>query len=384
MDPYGYDDPSDDDENDDMAVEEEEDDDDDNNDDEHHEHHQQATLTNASSYLASPVSQYAEKEPRYNNDNDLEDGDDDDDEDDDENDDDDEDLVHHHEQQETIEQVQRPAQPQPRGKPEAMTANIMRAKAAAERLEEDDYDSSENDNDNDEDDDDDDDDDDGAAQAAVVVATEEDAAEEEEAPASARPAPVDHPAAKPAAPRKRTATKMKSASLQRSRPTSPATDYNDGTENLLTETISEREYQNLDSLMEQFCRVPLLAEFSRPVNLLHPEVRLVGVHGHCRLRWGKTVQFGRLDTFATFFSPLPLSKKKHSNLLTVGTNLCQDCESSSGFGTCLSRNSSSTVSKHERFEIGYVAGIWQLCQVSFPPQQSRKGSIVCVHRLAFA
>ena len=314
MDPYGYDDPSDDDENDDMAVEEEEDDDDDNNDDEHHEHHQQATLTNASSYLASPVSQYAEKEPRYNNDNDLEDGDDDDDEDDDENDDDDEDLVHHHEQQETIEQVQRPAQPQPRGKPEAMTANIMRAKAAAEGLEEDDYDSSENDNDNDEDDDDDDDDDDGAAQAAVVVATEEDAAEEEEeAPASARPAPVDHPAAKPAAPRKRTASKMKSAFLQRSRPTSPATDYNDGTENLLesqaTETISEREYQNLDSLMEQFCRVPLLAEFSRPVNLLHPEVRLVGVHGHCRLRWGKTLQFGRLDTFATFFSPLPLSKK---------------------------------------------------------------------------
>lgn len=32
------------------------------------------------------------------------------------------------------------------------------------------------------------------------------------------------------------------------------------------------EYENLEALMVQFCRVPLLAEFSRPVALLHPEV----------------------------------------------------------------------------------------------------------------
>jgi hypothetical protein len=32
------------------------------------------------------------------------------------------------------------------------------------------------------------------------------------------------------------------------------------------------EYENLEALMVQFCRVPLLAEFSRPVTLLHPEV----------------------------------------------------------------------------------------------------------------
>lgn len=37
--------------------------------------------------------------------------------------------------------------------------------------------------------------------------------------------------------------------------------------------ITAAEYENLQELMEHFCRVPLLAEFSRPVSLLHPEVR---------------------------------------------------------------------------------------------------------------
>lgn len=37
--------------------------------------------------------------------------------------------------------------------------------------------------------------------------------------------------------------------------------------------MSDAEYANLKALMIQFCRVPLLAEFSRPVTLLHPEVR---------------------------------------------------------------------------------------------------------------
>lgn len=36
--------------------------------------------------------------------------------------------------------------------------------------------------------------------------------------------------------------------------------------------ITDVEYVNLQNLMVQFCRVPLLAEFSRPVSLLHPEV----------------------------------------------------------------------------------------------------------------
>lgn len=39
--------------------------------------------------------------------------------------------------------------------------------------------------------------------------------------------------------------------------------------------ISPDEYKNLDALMTQFCKVPLLAEFSRPVSLLHPELSSV-------------------------------------------------------------------------------------------------------------
>ena len=38
--------------------------------------------------------------------------------------------------------------------------------------------------------------------------------------------------------------------------------------------ITEVEYENIEALLEQFCKVPLLSEFSRPVSLLHPEVRL--------------------------------------------------------------------------------------------------------------
>lgn len=36
--------------------------------------------------------------------------------------------------------------------------------------------------------------------------------------------------------------------------------------------ITDVEYRNIEDMMQQFCRVPLLAEFSRPVALLHPEV----------------------------------------------------------------------------------------------------------------
>jgi hypothetical protein len=38
--------------------------------------------------------------------------------------------------------------------------------------------------------------------------------------------------------------------------------------------ISDAEYKNLQEMMIQFCRVPLLSEFSRPVAMLHPEVSL--------------------------------------------------------------------------------------------------------------
>ena len=38
-------------------------------------------------------------------------------------------------------------------------------------------------------------------------------------------------------------------------------------------TMTDAEYNNLQDMMIQFCRVPLLSEFSRPVAMLHPEVR---------------------------------------------------------------------------------------------------------------
>ena len=37
--------------------------------------------------------------------------------------------------------------------------------------------------------------------------------------------------------------------------------------------ITDAQYENVEALMNEFCRVPFLAEFSRPVSLLHPEVR---------------------------------------------------------------------------------------------------------------
>ena len=69
----------------------------------------------------------------------------------------------------------------------------------------------------------------------------------------------------PAAPkkRKRSPAPKKSTKSQKNVPT-----MNDP-----VQPITAAEYENLKSLMIQFCRVPLLAEFSRPVSLLHPEVR---------------------------------------------------------------------------------------------------------------
>ncbi len=36
--------------------------------------------------------------------------------------------------------------------------------------------------------------------------------------------------------------------------------------------ITDAEYENVQALMTEFCKVPFLAEFSRPVSLLHPEM----------------------------------------------------------------------------------------------------------------
>lgn len=68
----------------------------------------------------------------------------------------------------------------------------------------------------------------------------------------------------------------KKKSTTKSKPTSLFPSPSDRHEFLVGErvpTITPEQYQNLQELMTQFCRVPLLAEFSRPVSLLHPEVR---------------------------------------------------------------------------------------------------------------
>lgn len=39
--------------------------------------------------------------------------------------------------------------------------------------------------------------------------------------------------------------------------------------------ITSEEFDNIEALMVQFCRVPFLAEFSRPVSLLHPELMTI-------------------------------------------------------------------------------------------------------------
>ena len=41
--------------------------------------------------------------------------------------------------------------------------------------------------------------------------------------------------------------------------------------------ITEVQYENVEALMNEFCKVPFLAEFSRPVSLLHPEVSFVTI-----------------------------------------------------------------------------------------------------------
>lgn len=85
------------------------------------------------------------------------------------------------------------------------------------------------------------------------------------------PEPTESTAVEPTKPKAKRTTSPK-----RSRKKAPPATPDDRSENLLSEDvppITEAEYENLEALMIQFCRVPLLAEFSRPVALLHPEVR---------------------------------------------------------------------------------------------------------------
>jgi hypothetical protein len=70
--------------------------------------------------------------------------------------------------------------------------------------------------------------------------------------------------------------------------------------------ITDVEYECLEGLMEKFCRVPLLAEFSRPVAILHPEVGNV---------FAPACVFGlrsRHSIFLVFFCHVSLNSLFHS------------------------------------------------------------------------
>jgi len=65
--------------------------------------------------------------------------------------------------------------------------------------------------------------------------------------------------------RKSTKSSDTTASVLRRKPGVPSLDDS-------VPDITDAEYENVQALMTEFCKVPFLAEFSRPVSLLHPEM----------------------------------------------------------------------------------------------------------------
>jgi hypothetical protein len=147
--------------------------------------------------------------------------------------------------------VQKPAPIVPRGKPEAMAVKLAAAAMNDTREDLEDAETGGQESD-----------------AEVVAEVEGEAGEAEEALMDESDAVVVAKVEKPKPNRGRSLTK-------KPRKKAPAAPTSERTELLLTENtpgITDEEYENLEALMIQFCRVPLLAEFSRPVTLLHPEV----------------------------------------------------------------------------------------------------------------
>jgi hypothetical protein len=100
--------------------------------------------------------------------------------------------------------------------------------------------------------------------------------------------------------------------------------------------ITAAEYENLQALLVQFCRVPLLAEFSRPVSLLHPEVCIYTnswTHTHIRVMYYLTVS----PSFCVY-------------LYIVNEYLFQNSASSSRSGKSLSKDSSQAIQMFTRCE----------------------------------
>ena len=115
---------------------------------------------------------------------------------------------------------------------------------------------------------DDDDEDDAEVEAEVVAQPLDDSMEVDATTEVPQHVSQTKHAAKTPTPKK-TAKRKKSPAPKRKKSSNPAIPTMDDP----VKPITDLEYEHLEAIMLQFCRVPLLAEFSRPVSLLHPEVR---------------------------------------------------------------------------------------------------------------
>lgn len=191
-----------------------------------------------------------------------------DDDDDDEDDDDGNNNEH---------QVQHSEPMKPRGKPEAMAARLASAALRKGRLDEMDVDV----------------DADADREAEVVAQPLDDSMEVDADGQEQAAAVVSEPPAASQQPKKKrkkasTGTANANSSTPTPKKTKPASSSTGGAASSSSSSssspgphltmqdpikpITTAEYQNLKALMRVFCKVPLLAEFSRPVSLLHPEV----------------------------------------------------------------------------------------------------------------
>ena len=149
-----------------------------------------------------------------------------------------------HDDDDSDEEMAPEASVQPRGKPEAMAARLAAASLLQEK-----YKELEDDHEN-------------AAQPVEESGGVD-------AKALASPETVTSPKTSAKSPAKK---KKKKATPNKPKAAAAATNQAFPSMEDAVRPITSVEYQNLEQVMVQFCRVPLLAEFSRPVSLLHPEV----------------------------------------------------------------------------------------------------------------
>ena len=104
--------------------------------------------------------------------------------------------------------------------------------------------------------------------------------------------------------------------------------------------ITDVQYENAEALMTEFCKVPFLAEFSRPVSLLHPEVCDCLFMCVLITILSLNISFS-LNEYQLIHNCLPLSHSYYGNV--AGEIVFQNYPSSNGFRTCMSIHSSERI-----------------------------------------